>query len=291
MSLNLIVDGSTASPAAHTDDENTMYLKSREPSLSGGSRRTDEVWNGATVAARAMFEEYRTKPLIKDMRLSQSGEKSELLVSWGVDFAEGETPDRPEEESSEWSWSPIEIPTPLAAHPYFQVAYADGSGEFIENEIARCEAAIKRGRQYTASGDYSEWMKRYYGLRMAGVEEWHQFGIELVRTRTVDEVGVVKDAHATAGKAYSINDIDPPADVKAAIQGLEKIESYDGSDPGEPNFDAARFQFVKRPPQCKYSIVDGDGRFDITETWLGLAVWSAVLYPNGSWDPMGDVEE
>jgi len=295
MSLNIVTEGSTASPAAHTDDENTVYLRSREPAMSGGDSQTVDVWNGSTAAIRELYRMYRPNPLIASMGITQNGEKSDLRITWGVDFTDGEEPQddpdvEPVDEIAEWSWNFIEVPTPLAAHPYFQTAYVTEAAEELEDAIARCDAAIKRGRKFTASGDYAQWVSRYYALRMAGVEEWIQYGVELVRTHTVDNVIDAQKTHIGVGMAFDIAGTNAPQDVVDAINAIDRIEEFKSAHPSDFKMERASFEFVKRAPNCAYSTIQGNPRFDITETWVGLAQWSAVLYPNGSWDPTGDVE-
>lgn len=302
MGLTLVVEGSSASPAAHTDDQNTMYLESREPSRSGSDSQTVDLWNGSITAARELYSMYESHSLVDGIALTQNGQKGAVRITWGVSFTEGEEPEDdpyvdPDAEVSEWSWGFIEVPAPLAAHPYFQEAYSD-TGEVIEDEIARCDAAIKRGRPYTASGVYAEWTKRYYALRIAGVEEWIQYGVELVRTHAVNNVIDAQKAHDGVGKVYGIGGVaanqahvpNIPQDVVDAIKAIDRIQDYSSAAPDDYNLTPASFEFVKRPPQCAYSVIGDAIRYDITESWVGLAKWSAVIYPDGTWDPQGSVE-
>jgi len=286
MAVTLIVDGSATSPSVHTDDQNTMYLKSREPQMSGNQAQTEEMWQGSTTAARAMYEEYKENPLITSMGLSQSGGKSSLRVLWFVDFVYGVAPEPDADNVITWDWTFVEIPTPLAAHEYFQYPYIPASGELIEDEMARADSAIKRGRSFVATGVYADWVNRYYALKMAGVEEWMQYGIEISKSYSTDDLAVAKAVHQNTGEAGLIATVGAPADVTAAINELQRIESYGSATPTSAVFAAANFEYVKRPPRCSYAIINAlNPRFDIVETWLGVAKWSAVIYPGGSWDP------
>ncbi|MCP4528933.1 MAG: hypothetical protein GY833_23940 [Aestuariibacter sp.] len=286
MAVTKIVDPSAESPAVSTDDGNTMYLTSREPAMSDNQTQTAEVWSGTRAAALEMYEEYKENSLIKNMRIVQNGGKSDLNVLWSVDFTEGETPEPDADNVITWDWDFIEIPTPLAAHEYFQAAYIPASGELIEDEIARADSAIKRGRSFAASGAYADWVNRYYALRMAGVEEWMQYGIEISKSYSTDDIDVAKEAHQGVGEAGLMATVSAPADVVTAISELQRIESYGTSSPTSAVFAPSKFEFVKRPPKSTYSLINNTNpRFDIVETWLGVAKWSAVIYPGGSWDP------
>ena len=297
MAVTLVDTGSTDSPPAYTDDENTMYLQSREPSRSGSTRSTREVWKGATAAALEFYLERVNDPLISDISTSQNGAAMEVSITWTVDLVASDGDEEPQ-EGVVWSWDFIEIPTPIAAHPYFQQTYVDGSGEIIEDEIARCEAAIKRGRPYTASGAYKWYTARYYALRMAGVEEYNQHGVELRKSYSTSDDGELDDAHSGTGLVSLIAGTGAPAKVRKALEKLKKIKGYGSNDPSSVEFDAASFEFLKRTPSCSYNTTADNDRVDVVESWLGVQQWSFVLYPSGDdapadrerWDPIGEVE-
>jgi len=291
MAVTTIIDGSAASPAVSTDDGNTVVLRSREPSRSGDKTQTVDVWEGTTAAILEFFEEMNTHRLIDSITPTQNGGKATLRIVWSVLFTAGETPDddpdADEDEGEEWGTDFIEIPTPLAAHPYFQTSYVEGAGSIIEDEIARCDSAIKRGRTYTPNGPYADWVGRYYALRMAGVEEWTQYGIAVSRRFTTDNRA---DAVATVddmGQVIAAAQIGMPQSVRAVIDNVPKILDYATALPSSHNLIRGDFEFVQRPPQIMTSIVNNVERYDITLTWWGVARWSAVIYPGGTWDPTG----
>lgn len=292
MALIKIVDGAGAN--AFAASENTVVLVSREPGRSGPQQQTIDVWEGSTAAIREQYDEYQTNSLVSNIGVTQNGSMSTLRITWSVSFTEGEIPeDDPNADDTDgktWTWDFVEIPTPLAAHPYFQTSYIPASGEIIEDEIARCDSFIKRGRQYTASGAYADWVSRYYALRMAGVEEWIQYGVELRKNYTSDVLLDAQTAHEGVGQVFQIAAMGVPADVLETLNVLQKIDSYTTALPTSYVLTPALFEYVKRPPSCGYSSVSSQPRFDIMETWIGVQEWSAVIYPGGSWDPQGETE-
>ena len=300
MSLTLITTPNENAHDEHAAD--TMVLRKREPSRSGSQRQTEDEWGGTTPAAREWYQRLATNPLVQSIRLTQNGRSSTVSVTWKVEFG-GDNPE-PQDEGIEddagddWNCEPIIIPTALAAHPYFQVAYVAG-GEIIEEEIARADAALQRGREYVASGPYKEWVKRYYGLRMAGVEEWPQLGVEIRRNFETTDENVVAAIMPTVGQVVPVANIGMPAGMAAIIAQIRKIRDYGAggagsSDPGAYNLEANTFEWLHRPLSFGVRQLGGDppvDRYTATDTYWGIWKWSAVIYPEGSWDPMGEVEE
>jgi len=288
MAVTTIIDGSAASPAVSTDDGNTVVLMSREPSRSGSNTQTVDTWEGTTAAILEYFAELSENSLITDINVTQNGGKATLRATWRAINIDGDTPEP--EDGDEWGMDFIEIPTPLAAHPYFQKAYVEGSGVLIEDEIARADSAIKRGRSFTASGIWADWAARYYALRMAGVEEWTQYGVSVSRKFTAEKPADAKRSTDDMGVVIAAENIGMPSSLLAAINNIPRIDRYDSADPASYQIERGGFEFVERPPQIAISAVNTIERFDITATWWGLAEWSAVIYPEGSWDPIGDTE-
>jgi len=271
-----------------TDDGNTVYLEKRSLTYTGGRTTTQDIWTGTRLAVKEFFNQLRDNTDVSNMTFNPNGRKGTLTVDWRVAFTEGSTPiDDPDViETNEWSIDPIEIPTPLVAHPYFQVAYIAGSGEVIEDEIARCESFIKRGKAYTASGTYEDWVKRYYGLRMAGVEEYIQMGLEISRKYTVNSEEDVKSALEKVGQVLNINDLviaGMPNDLASVIRSIPKITDYTSADPTTFVTAPSLFEFVVRMPTINVS--NNLTTYEIDARFIGLEKWSSVIYPNGSWDP------
>jgi len=281
------------SPALVTGSSSTVYLRSREPAVNNGEEQTVEVWEGTTEAIREAFNERKSNGLVQSISIDQSGAKSSLNITYTQAFTSGE-PD--ENSESGWSASFLEVPTPLAAHPYFQVAYVAGSGELIEDEIARADSAIKRGREYVASGVYKEWVKRYYGLRIAGVEEWTQYGVEITHSYTTDQQAVATASTDNVGVVVAINDIGMPGPLKTVVENIPRIAfpndpDNPNPDPGAQQLERAALEYIGRAPDVAVTIDnDGKAKFTITERWWGLAKWSAVIYKGGTWDPQGQSE-
>jgi hypothetical protein len=224
------------------------------------------------------------------MRVTRAGRKATLSVQWSTAiFADFATPeDDPDAEDPDvWSVREIEIPTSLAAHPYFQVPYFPESGELVEDEIARADLAIKRGRAYAAAGVYADYVKRYYALRMAGVEEWPQYGVEVSRRYKVTQLADAVASTANVGLVLQAANVGMPADVLAVINNLPKIVAYENANPDTYQLERNKFEFVVRPPAISYSVNNGNPVFDITATFLGVQQWSKVIYPGGTWDPDG----
>jgi len=293
MSVRYITEGSEDSPPLVSGEQGAMVLRSRKPSRSGTDAQTVDRWEGPIETAREMYDDYFSNGLVSSIALDQKDAMGTINLTWDVSFNDGAEPepepDDPAAIEDGWNVELIEVPTPLAAHPYFQAAYGGGADDIIEDEIARAESAIKRGREYIASGIFAEWVSRYYGLRMAGVEEWVQYGVEVSHTYTTDNDLVAQDTFINVGSVIPAAGIGMPAAVLAAVDKLEKISDYNGgSDPTDVNLIAAQFEYVKRPPSLGYTRGQNGNAYNITETWWGLAQWSVVVYPGGTWDPKGN---
>jgi len=289
-----ITDGSLDSPPKITGEDDAMYLQTRTPSRSGSEPRTVDVWKGHIDAARDMYDEYFSNGQVSDITMSPDKATGTVTITWSTSFTDGAAPEPPDQDTAEttgWTVSLIEVPTPLAAHPYFQAAYVAESGELIEDEIARCEMAIKRGRQYVAAGVYKEWVKRYYGLRMAGVEEWTQYGVEVSHTYITDLDATAGTVFENTGKVVQAAALGMPISLEKAIDKLQRITIADNpnSDPTQQPREAAAFEFLARPPDVGYSESDDGNTWDITESWWGLSQWSTVITIEGTWDPQGEV--
>jgi len=293
MSVTYIETPSAASPPLATDDGNTMYLVSRLLSRQGATRATVDTWEGSKAAADEMYEDYKNHALVSSITTAQNGGKKSVTLTWPVEFTDGAFPGEGDvdESGDVWSMSFIEVPTPLVAHEYFQTAYVEGSGEIIEDEIARCESALKRGRSYVASGEYKEYVSRYYALRVAGVEEYMQFGVELRRTFTSTDVNEITAIPATMGQVVAIANIGAPAAMVSVINAITRIANYTTSDPSTVQFENAAFEFLHRPPDLTLEGDDVEPKWSSVDSWWGLAKWSKVIYPGGTWDPQGEMVE
>lgn len=261
----------------------TIYLVSRLPRLSDGTEQTDDVYEGPETPIREMYEDYKTYTSVADISMSkgQAG-KYVLNVTWGVgplDITPGVT------EQAEWDLQPVEVVVPLAAHPYFQVAYVAASAEIIEDRIAEVDHAIATGTPYTSSGDYKDWVKRYYGLRLAGVNGYHAHGVSLTKVFRTDDLADIHTYVENVGKVVDINiDIAPPVDIETLLEKFRRVTSYGSADPSSYVYTANEWEFVQKSP-----VVQGpeEGPWEVQLEWIGLDQWSAVLYPDGSWDPQG----
>lgn len=293
----LIIDPSPDSPAKITGDDNALYLVTRTPSRSGSQQRTVDVYEGPLGAAWEIYEQYFNNSAVDSISLTPNGQKGTINITWKYSIGNGEpTPpdddEDPDVQNNGWNVSVIEIPTPLAAHPYFQAAYVAASGELIEDELARVESLIKRGREYVASGPYEDWTKRYYGLRMAGVEEWTQYGLEISHNYTTAVDLTAQNAFTNAGIVVPTANIGMPPKLKLAVDELQGIiidENNESPNPALQIRTPGIFEYLNRPPVVSYSEVAQIPTYEITESWWGVAQWSAVLTITGTWDPQGAV--
>lgn len=293
MAVTYITEGSIASPPLISGAQESMVLLSRNPSRSGSSGSTVDTWQGPTISAREMYDAYVAFTGVSSINLNQSGAKSTVTITWDSSFNDPDEPapdpDDPTSLADGWSVSLIEVPTPLAAHPYFQTSYYPASGQLIEDEIARCESSIKRGREYISSGAYEDVIKRYYGLRMAGVEEWTQYGVDVQHTYTTDQPAIAADTFDDVALVVPVANIGMPRDVLDCVDRLQKINDYTSDDPDDFVLLAAAFEYLKRPTELGYTKTADGTLFELTENWWGLSQWSKVIYPGGSWDPQGEV--
>ena len=293
----MITEPSADSPALVTGDEDAVYLVKRSPSRSGSQQQTVDVWEGPLLAVWEAFHQYFGNSAVDNIGIDPSGQKATLNITWKYALGETDPPPPDDEEDPDvanngWSVSIIEVPTPLAAHPYFQAAYVAGSGELIEDELARAESLIKRGREYIASGVYQEWTRRYYGLRMAGVEEWTQYGLELSHNYTTTVDVTAQNAFINAGIVVQLANIGMPPKLKLAVDKLQGVvidQANENSDPTAQIRVPAVFEYLNRPPVVGYSEVAQIPTYEVTESWWGLAQWSTVITITGTWDPEGAV--
>lgn len=277
---------------SYTDNGNTVYLEKREPSRSGARRETTDTWGGSSAAIRAMYARLSLNRMAESMRIAQNGAASTLTVTWPVDAFSGETPQDDgidEADADRWSLSPIEIPTALAAHPYFQTGYEPGAGAIIEDGIAAADLSISNGEPHIADGAYKDYTSRYYALRMAGVEEWPQLGVQISRSFNTTELGEIAAVMDTVNQVVQVGAIAPPAGILAAIAALKKIDSYESSDPATYVLIANAFEWLHRPPDITLNMAGDVDRYNVRDMWWGVWKWSAVLYPGGTWDPQGEV--
>jgi len=274
-------------PAASPDIKGTataIVLESRNKSKDkDGLPVTIDVYSGAATPIFEMYDDYRVKPLVKNIVTGNgmAGKKT-LTITWqgsGSSGGEDETDAPPE-----WTIDPIEAVRALAAHPYFQTAYAPGSGEIVHDRLAEADYAISRGKPYVATGTYKTRIARYYGLRMAGVDGFPVYGISITKSFKTNSKGNIQDAFENAGISVNINDINPPEHIQDGLEALQRIASYGSDDPGSFVMAANNWEFVQRPPR-----VNGpeDGPWSVSIEWIGLDQYSAVIYPRGSWDPIG----
>jgi hypothetical protein len=288
-----IVTTPAATSTSYTDDGNTVYLERREPRRSGGNRSTVDTWGGSSDAIRELYLLLAQNNMVTDVSVSQVGASSTLSVTWGVDFlGNGTTPQDEgvdEAESENWECNPIEIPTALAAHPYFQEGYSPGSGEVIETGLAAADLAISNGERFVAEGAYKEFTSRYYALRMAGVEEWPQLGVEISRQFSTTDINVVAGIMDTVFQVVPFAAINAPVGFAGQIARLKTITDYGTELPNSAILTPASLEWLHRAPKVSLNRVDGQiDRYTITDTYWGIWKWSAVLYPGGSWDPQGE---
>jgi len=284
------------SPPRIAGDPDKMVLVTRKPSRSGAQQQTVDVWEGVLPAAWETFQFYFNHPSVDSISLDPTGQKGAVTITWKYVLGENEDPP-PDDETDDdnanngWGVSIIEVPTPLAAHPYFQAAYVAESGTIIEDEIAKVDSLVKRGREYIASGDYADWTKRYYALRMAGVEEWTQYGIEVSHSYTTSVDATAQTAFNNAGVVVAAAGVGMPAKLELAVDKLRRIAigENENADPTAQTREAAEFEFLNRPPVVGYTEVAQIPTYEITETWWGLAQWSTVITIEGTWDPEGAV--
>jgi hypothetical protein len=186
-------------------------------------------------------------------------------------------------DEAEWSVEPFEIPADLATHPYFQLAYIPESGVMFEELIAQADTALANGEVVRISASaYAPYLRRYYALRQAGVEQYPRYGISLKKRGRTKAVQDIVDYMENVGFVRKIAQIGAPADTVAMLSAMRRINEYSDSNPANYATVTQLWEFVQRVPR----ITGADrGPWDYEYEWWGLDQWSAVLYPGGSWDP------
>ena len=274
------------SPAAASDIKGTataVILESRNPAFDGETEQTIDVYSGPAAPVLEMYADYKVKKGVADIKTGDgTAGKKTLTITWAM--APADIDPSADEEKPQWSVEPIEAVRALAAHPYFQLAYIGGTGELAVDRIAEADYAIGRGMPYVSKGAYKEWTKRYYGLKMAGVDGAPVYGLSITKSFKTTSAADLSDAFEKTGFVIAIGDIGLPAAEQNAAEKLQRIVSYGSSDPATFQMAATRWEFVQRPP--RFSGPEG-GPWQVSIEWIGLDQYSKVLYPGGSWDPEG----
>lgn len=298
MAITKITEGSGQTKI--TGDEDAVILRSREPRKSGGSVSTVDTWGGTIDAINEYFNELVNNRWATDISVTHQGKAATLQCTWAIDFEESAADPyeegAPDEDPGDWYLSPIEVPTALAAHPYFQSFYRPTSGLTGEDVIARAEHFIANGEDPLADiadlgienerdeTRYEAVVGRYYALRLAGVSEYPQYGMELQHSFETEDEDKIKDLLDTMGRVVDLGDIGPPDELRNLLGNMETIDTYETTDPDSAIRIAEGFEWLRRPPRIRVN-TDGDKPvYTVEDTCWGLERWSAVLY-GGSWDP------
>jgi len=275
----------------------TVRLESRLPSLSSGEESTNEVWSGARDPIMAMYGDYAIKTGVGSLTVGERGAGMlELRVTWNFSITSfSDADDEPvvdEDDKPQWNIERIRVTSPLASHPYWQLAYIAASGSRIEDHIAQVDFSIAHGDVYdpASAGDYEEWVKRYWALRIAGVDSYPEYGVSIRKTFRTDNAVDIRDVTATAKQVVNINNLRAPKAIRDALAMLPKITGYTdangdpSSNPGDVrmNIQGAEWEFYQLPPTFSGP---ANGPWELDVEWIGMERWSAVLYPGGSWDP------
>jgi hypothetical protein len=302
VSITKIVTGAGGVKYTPASAATTATLKSRTPTRTPTEARTIDVWGGSEAAINELYAELSTNSMCRGLSPNRNGASSTLTVTWNVDFVgDFATPQEAgilDETADKWTITPLEIPTALASHPYFQTAYVPASGEIIEDGIAEADDAIANSETgYENAGAYSEEVNRYYALRMAGVEEFPQIGVEIRRTFETTEQPDLEDIMQTVGLVVAADQAGFPVGIRAALEAIPRIDSYNSpGTPTEPEFSVSSFEWLHKMPSIELVRVQGvDDRYTVTDVWWGAWSWSSVLYPGdknnkvlvpgGTWDP------
>ena len=281
MSYTIVTDP-VASPVIRGDSDK-IYLTSRNARSDGERLQTVDVYVGPAALVMAAVEDFRANPLVAsaDTSSRQAGNKA-LTVIWNISPSQIDDPLAAEEPV--WRVTPVQIIQPLAAHPYFQRAYKAEAGVVISDMIAIADNKISRGIEFVAASAYKEITSRYYGLRVAGVDGFPVHGVTVSKSFHTSSAAAI--TAAAAGQLMVTNQagLNAPAFVVNAISKLPRIDSYNTDLPSSYIMQEAVFKYLKQPLQV--SGPEG-GPWQVTEEWLGLDDFSAVLYPGGAWDPQG----
>lgn len=265
-----------------------------------------EVFEGPAAMIEEYYQDLKPFEDVKAMDCETGSGKGELTIEYGSEYAAtgAAAPDNPDAPPTplvipntipEWSIDWMQIPRPLAGHPYFQLQYFPGSGLNLADVIAEADHAIATGQEYAPSDAYKDYMKRYYGLRTAGVEEYPESVAIITKQYQTTELPIIEDAFTGIDQVVDFAaDINPPLPVISAIDAKQKITSYGTSDPASFVFNNGGavtgtdlFEWLKKPTRLVMSGNENAELVNITEMWWGVPEWSAVIYPRGSWDPVG----
>ena len=233
-----------------------------------------------------------------DCEIEQVPPDITIKVRWAFDRTDTSWSTQQSEIS--WELDLLEASKPLSSHPYFANVYI--SPDWMSSEIANADSALATGQEYTASGVFKVWMQRYAGLRGFGVDEWNPLLPLLVkRTRiyTSSQAHVWANIYANINRAFATAELpEIPDEISAAIAGIKVVQypAPDGASGGSvdpASTSQANFFWVKKAPKLAMAGKNPHGPRDITETYMGAQLVSAVLYPAASgtcaalglWDP------
>jgi len=236
---------------------------------------TDYEYEGPLAKALTMYADNEDNEEYDEVSLQGQGARGVVVLSIADESVAANV--------ETWELRELEVMRDIAEHAYF-----DCSGVMPEI-IAGIEEAIKKGDRYNTAeeGSLETEAKRYYALRIRGVDKYIHSGVEITKTLTTSKRSVTDIPLTYVNCVVTLDDINPPSSIVGNLADLRRINrgaTHDlssGSYPGT-SFEAAEWEWLMRMPSIR---IGAKGRREITYRWWGLENWSKVLYPGGTWDP------
>lgn len=224
---------------------------------------------GPLAKAEALYQTQKTIPEVFDADLNPDAPQAIVEITM---------PDPDKQDtgvSAVWEVKPERIWKDIRSHSYFT------QSEVLASDIARCDRCIENGTGYNFAGaGIPEVMKRYYAMRMAGIEQYPEDAIKITQTIQCWVESPIEINWAGIHQVTTIEAINPPNKILGKLKLLPKIASWLSVDPPTPEWTTGAWEWIKETPEARFEGL----KMAIIYAWIGAERWSKVLY-NGSWDP------
>ena len=255
---------------------NDMTIVARPKTFSRQAGETQStIYEGPRVKAEALFTDFKDDSEIDSVTIDPSGDVARLTVVVADPDGSSGTGD----VGVVWEIVSTELSRDMRTHPYFITA----SGSIFEDMLL-ADKKLARGESYNA-GDYGvpTVMKRYWALRISGVETYFQSVLVLRKTTTVSLRSDVEAAYEGINRVVALATVDPPRALLGPLTLLPVITDYNDYDiPTAPNIVNGDWEWLKKTPRVRS--IQGARRVEIGEEYWGADAWPSVFY-GGTYDP------
>lgn len=235
-----------------------------------------EVWAGPRVKVKDLYDTLKDDVGVDSLDYDPEGGVARLTVFRSDPDLDQ---DGKAEENAIWEIAGAEIFRDLRTHPYITLR----SGAILE-EILIADTQIAKGEAYDAAlYSLNNVIKRYFALRLVGVQGYYQSTLVLRKTITVSARSDLQAEYDGANRVQTIAQINPPDVLLGPLTLLPVITGYDNFNlPASPTIEDGTWEWLKKTPKVR--AVEGAKQFDLVLEWWGAEAWSAIFY-GGSYDP------